>query len=578
MILPRQSPTRQSLGILPLLFAIGCDPTASSDKAPTSPADTDTAATLDTGTPNDTSGDTAEDSGDAGDDSGDTAVDTGDLPIDADHDGHPAESDCDDTNPDRYPGAPEICGDGLINDCDGDVWTASVDCEGIATDVDALATWTMATSQSDGIRVTGVGDLNGDGYDDIALGSPTWTNSEIFTGGIALYDGPVAGEYLPGDESHRFLGTERWDSIGWDITGLGDLDGDGYDDFAVGAADDHQNGERVTGTPSVYVVHGPGQLADIGEAVPLVDTSASLECLGSVLAPLSDANADGVTDLLVAGRCDNVVRLFSGAETATQIPGTDDLANFTGPTEESRFGHAMATGDLNGDGQADVVIGDPAKYSDFLGEVYLFEGPFSGTFDHASAAGTIEANPSYGFFEKSLLGSGVAIGDLNNDGYDDWAVGDPYYTEFNSERQPEGIVGVFFGPISGTLLLTDADFRMKGEVDHLSVGGEMRSGKDLDGDGNQDLLLGNGYNEINGVGATRYTFGFAAYMLRAPLPTGTITATEADYLFTDDTTITTDLFGQQTHIAGDTNADGAVEVLVGNWYDTIHLFDIPYGY
>lgn len=515
---------------------------------------------------------------DSGNDSGttdsgwDTAADTSDPEVDADADGHPVETDCDDTDPSRYPGAPEVCDDDVVNDCEGSEWSARIECGTVHTHEDALGTWSLGTDQSHSFRVRGVGDIDGDGFDDLAIGEPRFSNSETSVGSVRLFYGPHTGQYSLGDEDVHIQGIDRWDSIGWDVAPMGDLDGDGFDDFAVGAADDHQNGEFVSGTPSVYVVHGPGALLDVGHGQLLVDTTSSPECLGSVLEPVPDSNGDGVADILVGGRCANVVRLFSGNSSA-QVPEVDDITTFTGPDTESRFGHAIATGDLDGDGHLDVAIGDPDYYGDYNGSVSVFASPSSSTISYSDAAATVQAVDSDSGTGNVLLGTGVAIGDLNDDGYDDLATGAPAWTASPEWGMDEGLLSVYFGPVAGHYGVSDADFHMSGEQDRSMIGGEMRSGVDLDGDGADDLLVGNGYNEVNGTGASRYTRGTAAYLLHAPIPTGVWNAIDADVLFVD--TSTSPVFGQHTSVLPDSNGDGRAEVLIGNWYETVHLFEVP---
>lgn len=221
--------TQRRIFTLALLGLFGCgqpDSTSKTNTPDTSDATTDTDEP-DTAPPDDTdTHDTAPP--DTGDDD-----DTGDPPIDADADGSPAHEDCDDTEPTRYPGAPEICDDGIINDCAGTEWSAGAECASHATGADALATWSMVSS--DGFsRVSAVGDVNGDGFDDIAIGVPQLSHTEHSAGGVYLFNGPMANERSPGDESQFIPGVDRWDTVGWDLVGLGDLDGDGYDDFVAG--------------------------------------------------------------------------------------------------------------------------------------------------------------------------------------------------------------------------------------------------------------------------------------------------------------------------------------------------------
>ncbi len=111
------------------------------DSAPNGDSAADTAA--------DTGADTAGDTGSGGD----TAL------VDADGDGFPAGSDCDDADPDVYPGAEEVCGDGVVNDCGGSVEAAVEACARTATDDQALAIIDIAPDIHDTIRVAGVGDL-----------------------------------------------------------------------------------------------------------------------------------------------------------------------------------------------------------------------------------------------------------------------------------------------------------------------------------------------------------------------------------------------------------------------------------
>ncbi len=527
-------------------------------------------------------GENAKDSGVTDDTAPQDTAPQDTAPQDADGDGYTDDVDCDDANAEVYPSAPEVCGDGIVNDCGGDE-TAAVDaCDGLAEGHEAIASWALLSRDIDQVRTAGVGDLNGDGFDDIAIGYPRLNNADalqLSTGGVYIFRGPVSGTLRHGDEDGYILGVEQWDTIGWDIAAMGDVDGDGYDDFAVGAADGHHN--SATGTPAAYLIHGPAEISTIDEAVLLLEPGGALECSGSSLSPFADVDGDGGADVLVGGRCNGVVRLVSSAPTGTQVAGVDDLATFLGPSGESRFGYAMASGDLDGDGLKDVAVGapEPRRYDlgrDGRGFVSVFSGPFLRSISHEDAAVRVSAAASDSSTGDVGLGTGVAVGDLNGDGYDDLAAGGPLRATETYTPRMEGILVVYFGPLRGTYGIPEADFTLHGDETSDGVGNDLHGDQDIDGDGQADLLVGGGYIEINGnAGSFDVSREKKAWMLHGPLSTGSLFASDADYIFTDEEA---EWFGQQTAIAGDTNGDGRTEVLVGNWYAPIHLFDVPFDH
>ena len=144
--------------LLVLLFAcVGGDEVVKDDTGGESDADTDTDSDTDTDTDTDTDSDTDTDT------DSDTDTDTG--PIDADADGYPADIDCDDADPAVNPGAVEVCGNGVDDNCDETFSGCSGD-EVSAEDIDSLI---VGTREEDRLRMRGVVDADADGNDEIAV-------------------------------------------------------------------------------------------------------------------------------------------------------------------------------------------------------------------------------------------------------------------------------------------------------------------------------------------------------------------------------------------------------------------------
>jgi len=515
-------------------------------------------------------------------------VDTG--PFDADGDGYPAEYDCDDTDPTVHQGADEVCGDGVVNDCGATEANATAECHVVGPD-DALATFDMNASELEDIRLAGVGDLDGDGHDDVALGRTEVNLYEekggrtaAHAGGIYLFRGPLAGALGPDDAAGLIVGTEDWDCIGWDLVGLGDTDGDGLDDFAVGASDEMWG--IVTDTPAVYRVDGPADIASIAEATTLVQGSPYTDCLGSVMAAVPDQDGDGARDLLVGGQCAGEVHLLSAGGDETLVPGTDDLATFRGPSGESRFGHAMDSGDFDADGLADFAIGAPEVNEDFdaeLGFVAVYVGAPRGSFSDEDADTIIAATPgdttsSTGESDAALLGASVSIGDLDGDGYDDLFAGAPWMNDGSTKSffEYSGGAYVFLGPLAPTMGIPDADVAILGsmELEDTHVGGEGEAGTDLDGDGRHDLVFGNSYIEVDGDSSSAGGGRPHAWLFFGPLESGTRYVTDADVRFEGGEFYG---FGHQVRVAGDTNGDCQPELLIGSWGPWLGLFEVHPG-
>ncbi len=370
---------------------------------------------------------------------------------------------------------------------------------------------------SDSASLAVVGDVNGDGRADVAsslqgdLTDPRPTNlSEV---AVVAFGG------TPPDPTRRgFAGwvvePQRSDdrfggAIGGGITGVGDWDGDGLDDVAIGAAGASANGRTNAG--AVYVVLGrttSGRI-DVGTApgVIRIDGPARNAEIGRVIAPAGDIDGDGRPDLVISLPGEDAVIVRGGlpagatidlaappAGTTIPIRGLDGgEARF--PEDESRpeaTGFAPV-GDLDGDGRGELLAGIPSE--DVLrgrGQALVLRGVPSGATIEAKAALARITAPS------GRLGAGGRVStvpDTDGDGRPEWLIGAALSAGValvGSGEPPSGAF-IVFSRARGEVRLgrTDqpvvtVDSTGRGQV----TGGVVTGVPDQTGDGVPDLLVG----------------------------------------------------------------------------------------
>lgn len=255
----------------------------------------------------------------------------------------------------------------------------------------------------------------------------------------------------------------------------GDLDGDGAADLAVVAA----------GEAAVYLAPGPfEEQATLGSAGTTLTTIGRVDHV--ILSAPGDLDGDDQADLVVGLSMQDLsgtVYLVDGPLQA----GSAALSSFVayaraGSSDGFAELSVSAGGDLSGDEVADLLVGAPGRRAD-QGIVYGLFGPLSGASDLSAVADFTLAGDD-GF----RMGSAIAEqGDLDGDGVADLVVGAPGATdEYYSYL---GVAFVEPGPLSGTLSYEDVTLTLYGSYESSGVGSRVVIGRDMDGDGRDDLVV-----------------------------------------------------------------------------------------
>ncbi|HZM00500.1 MAG TPA: integrin alpha [Planctomycetota bacterium] len=358
------------------------------------------------------------------------------------------------------------------------------------TGVDYTNAWSLGRSAS------GVGDVDADGFGDIALGA----NAGGYGGPLRVYSGGT-GALLT-----SWTALDHWVATGMSIQRLGDLDGDGVAEVVYGSPDDHPDGawfDAVTvrsgadGTllwqilPTCAAMQAPrvsgagdvdgdgvedvvlGDLTGWGEVKVFsgVDGSELLQfdgLVGASVSELGDLNGDGTADLLIAGRLSGtdqsgVVRVHSGVDGSTLLViGPRPAADW--------FGHALElVGDMDGDRLPDAAVGAPQPGLVDDGGYVQFVSTSTG-----AVLGTLRGAPG-----DALGWSLIDAGDVNGDSVADLLVGAP-----QPGNAGPGKVLVVSG-LDGSLVRCWA-----GEGLGDRFGAAVGAAGDVNGDGFDDVVVG----------------------------------------------------------------------------------------
>ncbi len=264
--------------------------------------------------------------------------------------------------------------------------------------------------------LTPAGDVDGDGYADILTGASYMDESgpENCCGAVGLLHG---GAFDHGAD--LILGEAEGDSVGTAIAGGGDVDGDGFDDVLVGASGVNEH----AGAVGLFLGGSNWGMRAFGSADTMVTSESQDWQFGLAVAMLGDSDDDGYADGLIGHYSSGIASLFTGPMLPGQLSEADAQTTFGGAGTYG-WGSAVANaGDVDGDGQPDVMVSDMWEVgtdglSDGLVGVYF--APFAAGLVDITDADALLWGPHGGGMAGDVVGSAA---DLEADGYGDLFVG-----------------------------------------------------------------------------------------------------------------------------------------------------------
>ena len=320
-------------------------------------------------------------------------------------------------------------------------------------------------------QYAGGGDFNGDGYTDLLLGASfgeEYVRAYVFFGGVDVRTrSPIATSDLDGSNGFAINGPSGVGSFGvQSISNAGDINGDGFDDIVFGAP--HTDvGARGMGAGEVYIVLGSAELGSSGT--------------------LNVSDLDGENGFILEG-----VGKFSGA--GTNVAGA---------------------GDVNGDGFDDVIMGAPRAYAagkSEVGKAYVMFGGNKLSDANAPRRSLSTLRDGRGFIisgsvSYDALGWGVnGAGDVNGDGFDDLLVSTPNWNRYLGRSDRAYVV---FGSASIDHLAVDEVDGTNGvqlsPVSGILYRHEFGPGGDVDGDGTDDLIVSHRIWDSDSLTTTYFT-------------------------------------------------------------------------
>ncbi|MCP4593910.1 MAG: hypothetical protein GY842_24510 [bacterium] len=315
-----------------------------------------------------------------------------------------------------------------------------------------------------GASVAALGDLDGDGTGDLAVGAYGDDDSGPYRGAVWVLflntNGTVKSHQKINDTEGGFTGTlDDFDRFGYSVAGLGDIDGDGFRDLAVGANYDSDGGS-YRGAVWVLFLNANGTVKSHQKISDteggFIGTLDDWDWFGCSVAALEDLDRDGTGDLAVGAVNDDdggtargaiwVLFLNTNGTVKSHQKISSTKGGFTGTLGDGDWFGSSASllGDLNSDGVGDLAVGADGDDDggNGRGAVWMLFLNTDGTVDSHQKISDTEGGFAGTLDDADHFGDSVSgLGDLDGDGVGDLAVGAPYDDDGGPDR---GAVWVLF--------------------------------------------------------------------------------------------------------------------------------------